>query len=1607
MRQAQRQLDYWFMQDLDRYLNETIRPPQNHKGGGADWPTDAHGQIPMDPHTRLALNKDIYQQKTESRIHATPDVHTKPWLAELMKTSCQFSKTSTNKIEKPFTMKDLMRTFSQLKMHAAPGPSGIRNPQWKNAPDDFLEIFLSLLNKIYTSGSIPERMKHGIVFPIPKKPDKPCTSDNSRPLTMLESGLKILTHCISNRLYDELEQHPIFAPLQYAFLPNKNITDPIKLVELTQHHARKHDNELHQVFMDLTQAFDRLEFWAGDLAMERMNFPPKVKNLLNDLNENSKREVITKDGVTHPWTLECGVPQGEVLSPIRFIAVMDMLATWIIHRCNGHNPKKKIYGYNLKPKKTPQQEQLSRIDQSIKHDVRVTGNMFCDDIQLTTDSFEDMQDLVGIVQEFMTTFGIPINASKSYYTANLPSKKRDTNQCITCAPSLTGTWKGGLDGEWVSDTSNPTPITIKQKHEPIRYLGVHFAMNGSWKHQTTIITEALDTCLARIRTKGLPPEQLAYLINTIIIPKLTFPLNASTILTGTYKDLTTKLDKKIANFVIQYLGYPKSTNHAYMYVKTCKWGLGLQSIQNQTNMSTITNTTISLNELGQPTTFSRSDNTPVTDMEYDLQNNYEAETNVYPKALLQSLSNEAENPANHSLVFLLKAHFQPNNKTDNFVKSLITPFTELGYTIDAERLTYSNEEQNQIPSCHTNWLSRCLTKTTYDKMNPMLMLTDLWHMGSFTYPCGMKLQTWSDTVHTLGYNPRLKKRQWFLRLERETLLEPDSASRTLKPEYRDTPLTTEPLQAFIYHAPESMLLLIPTQETNSTGSLRKYEKHSIAPQPTECVHTITPAGHTLLNSDDLPFNEEMGTPIPICDIDKYASLAEDQDTPHSMDTNTYQALSTHYHKHTRINATKYYAQTNSSGSMISSTNDSETNREFEDDTPPDTNSYSDGSVYNFRNAQTCAGYATARLRKTESLIPTDTLSQTERVESTPYTRVTHREYLPSHPMWTSPTTTLSHNPSIITSYRAEAKGLDRSLKDIQHDWTNEEPTPLTHLLDNYSTKLSTSTPDKRSNIRHPLREAEHCTLDSIRTRLTAINLATLGTEPNVTINWIKGHSGNKLHELTDRIAARVAFRHTKIPERFPTYTRYQFCLYYYECLIEEDIRAHIQLVCKEIWLKSWRQKPSQGQLSTLSKHVEGTLPKLNTRGISPKDSKLYAKSINNISHTPHMQNKQRIDTSPTCTLCGCTNATEDHIIFHCPDPTLTQLRDDLDNKLTKSISTNTNTYKQPHPVANHPIENIPLSVLYPYAVDFPEDSRRFIISALPESRWYRISSTQNNYVTIQHPVTSQYPKNPGEHKRFNRIPVDTFWKLIAWHDITQNKKVLKLCEYDARAKDIWDTITDTKHESGDESLCWAADTTLLDILIDECSCTTELFSNILNTYHRFRHRYTLYSHPSFTSTSKLYLDGLSDQAYIGCVYGNPPFDGNYEGKNTIIKALDKAQQVASVNDSFRAIFFLPLSPETLEQRLTHPCAKLLMKFPNGTVPFIPDSHWYGTTKGKTACYEQSSTNLVLIKYESPSDTNNLPLINYEQLNTKLAAWYMNIMPETKCTYDTLNTQDWI
>ena len=116
----------------------------------------------------------------------------------------------------------------------------------------------------------------------------------------------------------------------------------------------------------------------------------------------------------------------------------------------------------------------------------------------------------------------------------------------------------------------------------------------------------------------------------------------------------------------------------------------------------------------------------------------------------------------------------------------------------------------------------------------------------------------------------------------------------------------------------------------------------------------------------------------------------------------------------------------------------------------------------------------------------------------------------------------------------------------------------------------------------------------------------------------------------------------------------------------------------------------------------------------------------------------------------------------------------------------------------------------------------------------------------------------------------------------------------ARAADIWEAIDNAEVDSEGAKLCWAADRLLLDIIIDELGCEKELFSNILNTYHRFKTRRMLRQrNKSFTKQAGIEIDGLHPDTYHYCVYGNPSFDGNVRGKNTIIETLGAAEKAST------------------------------------------------------------------------------------------------------------------
>ena len=103
---------------------------------------------------------------------------------------------------------------------------------------------------------------------------------------------------------------------------------------------------------------------------------------------------------------------------------------------------------------------------------------------------------------------------------------------------------------------------------------------------------------------------------------------------------------------------------------------------------------------------------------------------------------------------------------------------------------------------------------------------------------------------------------------------------------------------------------------------------------------------------------------------------------------------------------------------------------------------------------------------------------------------------------------------------------------------------------------------------------------------------------------------------------------------------------------------------------------------------------------------------------------------------------------------------------------------------------------------------------------------------------------------------------------------------------------------------------------------------------------------------------------LGALFSNPPYDGALGDLNAIKQSLDFAMRACVERDSFRAFYFVPLTDAKLRERLLHPQARLLMRFPVDSVPFIPDSYWYGTGKKSVGCYNEPNTNMVLLMFES-------------------------------------------
>ena len=187
---------------------------------------------------------------------------------------------TNDQLNQPFSEEEIVIALNQMHPTKAPGPDGLPavffQKHWKSVSKGVLTTCLYILNE---GGNIAP-LNHTYITLIPKSA-KPKRVMDYRPISLCNVIYRVIAKTIANRLKQML--HLVISPSQSAFIPNRLITDNIIIGYECLHkirHSKGKKNGLLALKLDISKAYDRVEWNFLRFTMERLGFSSKWVDLI-------------------------------------------------------------------------------------------------------------------------------------------------------------------------------------------------------------------------------------------------------------------------------------------------------------------------------------------------------------------------------------------------------------------------------------------------------------------------------------------------------------------------------------------------------------------------------------------------------------------------------------------------------------------------------------------------------------------------------------------------------------------------------------------------------------------------------------------------------------------------------------------------------------------------------------------------------------------------------------------------------------------------------------------------------------------------------------------------------------------------------------------------------------------------------------------------------------------------------------------------------------------------------------------------------------------------------------------------------------------------------
>ena len=164
--------------------------------------------------------------------------------------------------------------------------------------------------------------------------------------------------------------------MQCGFIKGKSIINAIFIVRQIQEKYLEKNRCLYQAFIDFEKAYDRVPREVIYWSLRKKLVPEKLIQVVKTMYEGACTTVRTCEGVSEEFDIKVGLHQGSALRPFLFAIVIDVLSKDV----------RKGAPWEL---------------------------LFADDLAITTETEEELQERVVEWQRSMESGGLRMNAEKS------------------------------------------------------------------------------------------------------------------------------------------------------------------------------------------------------------------------------------------------------------------------------------------------------------------------------------------------------------------------------------------------------------------------------------------------------------------------------------------------------------------------------------------------------------------------------------------------------------------------------------------------------------------------------------------------------------------------------------------------------------------------------------------------------------------------------------------------------------------------------------------------------------------------------------------------------------------------------------------------------------------------------------------------------------------------------------------------------------------------------------------------------------------------------------------------------------------------------------------